>query len=92
MSTSTNMWSFPEGSVGHDQSCKGYEVDGTDGPVGTVSWCDYAPGEAYLVVSYKHHLKEKHHVVPAGAVARVDHEQRVVTLTVTKAEVEASPE
>jgi len=92
MSTSTNLWSFPEGAVGHDQSCKGYEVDGTDGPVGTVSWCDYAPGEAYLVVSYKHHLKEKHHVVPAGAVATVDHDAKTVTLKVTAEDVRSTPE
>jgi hypothetical protein len=28
----------------------------------------YAPGESYLVVSHMHHLHERHHVVPAGAL------------------------
>ena len=45
-------WTFPEGSVGHDDSVKGYEVEATDGPVGTCSWASYKPGESYLVVSY----------------------------------------
>ena len=28
-------WSFPAGSVGHSDSVKGYDVECTDGPVGT---------------------------------------------------------
>jgi hypothetical protein len=81
------VWSFPEGSVGHDQSVKEYAVEATDGSVGTCSWGTYKPGESYLVVSYG----DKHHVVPAGAVKVVDHERRAVTLNVTVAEVKATP-
>ncbi len=88
MSTATDLWSFPEGAVGHDQSVKGYDVEGSDGPVGTVSWADYKAGEAYLVVSYG----KKHHVVPAGAIVIVDHDARKVTLKVTADEVKATPE
>jgi hypothetical protein len=81
------VWSFPEGSVGHDQSVKDYAVEATDGSVGAVSWATYKPGESYLVVSYD----DTHHVVPAGAVKVVDHERRAVTLNVTVAEVKATP-
>jgi len=84
-------WSFPEGSVGHDESVKGYDLEATDGPIGHVSWASYAPGESYLVVSYKDGHQHVHHVVPAGAVKQVDHERRVVTLGVTVAEVKATP-
>jgi hypothetical protein len=84
-------WSFPAGSVGHDESVKGYDLEATDGHVGSVSWASYAPGESYLVVSYREGGHEVHHVVPAGAVQRVDHERRVVTLGVTVAEVKATP-
>jgi hypothetical protein len=31
-------WSFPAGSVGHDESVKDYAVEATDGQVGSVSW------------------------------------------------------
>lgn len=81
------VWSFPEGSVGHDQSVKDYAVEATDGSVGKVSWATYKPGESYLVVSYD----GTHHVVPAGAVKVVDHGRRAVTLNVTVAEVKATP-
>lgn len=83
----STAWSFPEGSVGHDESVKGYAVEATDGPVGTCSWASYKPGESYLVVSYG----DTHHVVPAGAAKLVDHERRTVVLNVTAAEVKATP-
>jgi hypothetical protein len=84
-------WSFPEGSVGHDESVKGYAVEATDGHVGSVSWASYAPGESYMVVSYRDGHHDVHHVVPAGAVKAVNHERRAVTLGVTVAEVKATP-
>jgi hypothetical protein len=82
------MWSFPEGSVAHDESVKDYTVEASDGEVGKCSWASYKPGESYLVVSYD----DTHHVVPAGAVKAVDHERRAVRLDVTVAEVKATPE
>ena len=86
------MWSFPEGAVGHDESIKDYDVHCSDEQVGTVSWADYADGQAYLVVSCKHLLKHTHHLVPAGAVVDVDHDAKTVTLNVTADEVRSSPE
>src|ERR671937_718738 len=59
-------WSFPEGSVGHDESVKGYAIEATDGQVGTCSWASYAPGESYMVVSYHDGHDHSHHVVPAS--------------------------
>ena len=84
-------WSFPEGSVGHDESVKGYAVEATDGQVGTVSWASYAPGESYMVVTYRDGHEDAHHVVPAGAVKLVDHGRRACVLKVTAAEVKATP-
>jgi hypothetical protein len=85
------LWSFPDGSVAHDESVKDYAVEATDTPVGTVSWASYKPGESYLVVSYPDGGDHTHHVVPAGAVQIVDHTRRAVRLKVTSAEVKATP-
>ena len=84
-------WDFPEGAVGHSDSVKGYDVEASDGPVGTVSWADYKPGESYLVLTYRDGHSDTHHVVPAGAIAEVDHEHRTCKLKVTCAEVKATP-
>jgi hypothetical protein len=88
---SESTWDFPAGVVSHDQSLKGYRADARDGGVGEVSWCDYAPGESYLVVTRHPHLGGKHHVVPAGAVVSVDHEARIVRLDVTRDEFDKLP-
>jgi hypothetical protein len=93
MSSRGDKWSFPDGSVGHDDSVKGYEVHCSDGTVGTVSWAQYSPGESYLVVTCDRRLKkDTHHLVPAGAIADVDHDACTVTLDVTADEVRSSPE
>ena len=86
------LWTYPEGSVSPDQSVKGYRCEATDGTVGEVSWADYAPGQSYLVLTHRHHLREVHHVVPAGAITSVDHDKGIVTLCVTCDEVKATPE
>ena len=91
MTGERGLWTFPEGSVGHDQSVKGYKVEADDGHVGVVSWADYAPGDSYLVVTVRHHLRSRHHVVPAGAVTNVDHARRTVTVNVTGDELRATP-
>jgi hypothetical protein len=75
-----------------DDSVKGFRVEATDGNVGKVSWASYAPGESYLVVSHMHHLHETHHVVPAGAVARISTDERTVWVRLSRDAVEELPE
>ena len=75
--------------MGHSDSVKDYRVDCTDDTVGNVEWADYKPGESYLVVAVGH---KRHHLVPAGAIAAVDHSGKTVTLTVTADEVRSTPQ
>ena len=84
-----DLWTFPEGTVGHSDSVKGYRVDASDGTVGKVEWADYAPGESYLVVAVGH---KQHHLVPAGAITAVDHAGKKVMLSVTADEVRSTPQ
>jgi len=80
---------FRPGLLGGHDSVKGFRVTASDGRAGRVSWASYAPGESYLVVS-RGHLHETHHVVPAGAVQRVD--DHTVWLDLTRAAIEELPE
>jgi hypothetical protein len=82
------QWTFPAGTVGHSDSVKGYRVDCTDGTVGEVAWADYKPGESYLVVAAGH---GRHHLVPAGAIAEVDHGAKTLKLAVTTEQVRSTP-
>jgi hypothetical protein len=78
--------------IGHNDSVKDFEVEATDGHVGRLAWASYAPGESYLVVSHRQHLHETHHVIPAGAVERIDSSERKVWLRLTSEQVEQAPE
>jgi hypothetical protein len=86
------LWSFPDGMIDPDDSIKGFRVEASDGHAGKVSWASYAPGESYLVISVPHHLREAHHVVPAGAVTRTSMDDRTTWLRLSRAEVEELPE
>ena len=85
----SDLWTFPDGLVGHSDSVKGYRVAGSDGDaVGKVAWADYKPGDSYLVVDVAGGTQ---HLVPAGAITTVDHAERTLTLNVTGAQVRATP-
>ena len=86
------LWSFTPGAAGADASVKGFAVEAADGSAGTVAWASYAPGESYLVVSRRHHLREQHHVVPAGAVERIDRGRRTIQVGLSVAEIEELPQ
>ena len=87
----SELWSFREGTLNPKDSVKNFRVEASDGHAGKVSWASYAPGESYMVVSYRDGHHETHHVVPAGAVKLIDHGRRAVTLNVTVADVKATP-
>jgi hypothetical protein len=86
------VWSFPPGSIGHDETVKGYEVEATDGVAGTVSWASYKPGRSYMVVSQRHHLREVHYVIPAGVVRDVRHANAKVVLGISLEEAHRAPQ
>ncbi|HEU5214272.1 MAG TPA: hypothetical protein VFU30_01895 [Gaiellaceae bacterium] len=85
-------WTFPGGSADPGQSVKGYAVaEAGAGHLGTVLWATYRPGKSYLVVRHGEAPDGAHVIVPAGAVERVDHERRVVTLHAAVARGQAAP-
>jgi hypothetical protein len=92
MGAPEQLWSFADGLIGPDDSIKGFGVEATDGHAGKVSWASYKPGESYLVVSRPHHLRETHHVVPAGTVERISTDERSVWLRISREEIEQLPE
>ena len=91
MAARAQLWSFPDGTLGPDDSVKGFQVEATDGHAGKVSWASYAVGESYLVVSHVHHLHERHHVVPAGAVEMINAEKRSLSLRLSREEIDELP-
>lgn len=62
---------FQAGVLGAHESVKGFRVMASDGRAGHVAGASYAPGESYLIVTLGR-FSHKHHVVPAGAVTKVE--------------------
>jgi len=70
----------------------GYDVEATDGSIGSVDEANHEVGGAYLVVDTGPWIFGRKVVLPAGTVARVDHEDRRVYVDRTKDQINDSPE
>lgn len=79
---------FRDGVLGVRDSVKGFEVVGSDGRAGRVSWGSYAPEESYLVVTTGR-LRRRHRVLPAGAVVRVGDSE--VYVGMSRSDIERLP-
>jgi hypothetical protein len=79
---------FQPGVLGRYDSVKGFAVIGSDGRAGRVSWASFAPGESYLVVTTGM-LRQRHRLLPAGAITSVGEGR--VQVALSRAEIEHLP-
>lgn len=70
----------------------GYQVEATDGDIGSVDEASYQAGASYLVVDTDPRVNGRKVLLPAGTVQRVDHNMRTVYLACTKSQIKQSPE
>jgi hypothetical protein len=73
-------------------SLTGYDVEATDGGIGSIDEASYEVGEAYLVVDTGPWIFGRKVLLPAGTVQRVDHAERKVYVDRTKEQIKDSPE
>ncbi len=69
----------------------GFDVEATDGSIGTVSDATYGAGESYIIVETGGTLLSKTVVIPAGVVRHVDRDGRRSELDRTKDYVKNAP-
>lgn len=71
----------------------GYEVSATDGNVGKVEEVvTDSDGRTYLVVDTGFWIFGKKRMIPAGVVDTIDHENRKVSVRLTKDEIKKAPD
>ena len=70
----------------------GYDVEATDGRIGSIDEATYRVGDAYLVVDTGPWIFGRKVLLPAGTVQRVDHNARTVHVDRTKQQIKDSPE
>jgi hypothetical protein len=86
------LWTYRELDAVEDLDLKGFEVEATDGKVGTIVDATYELGSSWLVVDTGPWILGKKVLLPAGVIASIDPEARAVQVDRTRDEIKDAPE
>jgi hypothetical protein len=85
------IWTFQLGPSVKLRDLEGFEVHATDGSIGKVDRATDEAGGSFIVVDTGPWIFGRKVVIPAGAIERVDIDNRVVRVAMTKDEIKRSP-
>ncbi len=88
----TDLWNYRLEVDTTDLDLMGYDVEATDGHVGSVDESSADVGDSYLVVDTGLWIFGKKRVIPARAVKQVDVETKTLYLDMTKDQVKDAPD
>jgi hypothetical protein len=86
------LWTYREADALQEVDVTGFEVEATDGKVGTVMEAAYELGSSWLVVDTGPWIFGRKVLLPAGTVASVDVEARKLYVDRSREEIEKAPE
>ncbi|MEV4098389.1 PRC-barrel domain containing protein [Streptosporangium saharense] len=91
--TVESLWTYRAG-VFEDESLSviGFDVETTDGVIGTVDEESNVDGDSFVVADVGFLSFGKRVLLPAAAVTRIDPHARSVHLSLSKEEIEGAPE
>ena len=94
MSTSWDTWNYRDSATRSPGSGNmvGYHVHATDGDIGKVDETSDQVGESRIVVDTGPWIFGRKVILPAGTVQRVDDDDRMVYVDLTKDQIKNSPE
>ncbi|MCY4727422.1 hypothetical protein NYO98_14130 [Nocardioides sp. STR2] len=84
-----SVWDYRESTWTLDSDLVGYEVEATDGRLGSVVRATSSPGAAHLVVDAVPAAGRR--VVPALAVSSIRHDERTVRVDLTRVQLLSAP-
>ena len=87
-----DLWTYREADALQEVDVTGFEVEATDGEVGTVVEAAYELGSSWLVVDTGPWIFGRKVLLPAGTVESVDTEARKLYVDRTRAEIKSAPE
>ncbi|WP_328551555.1 MULTISPECIES: PRC-barrel domain containing protein [unclassified Streptomyces] len=90
---SDDIWGY-DPSTGHivGTDLVGYKVEAIDGAIGKVDKHADDVGSSYLVVDIGVWIFDRHVMLPAGTVRRVDREERKIHVALTQEQIRSSPD
>jgi hypothetical protein len=85
----TDLWTY---SAQDARDLDGFDVVATDGEVGKIDEATYDVGSSYIVVDTGPWIFGRKVVLPAGAIERIDLDNRKVAVRFNKDQIKNSPE
>jgi hypothetical protein len=89
--TSSNIWDHRDPSH-NTVDLVGFDVEATDGHIGKIDEAANEIGRSHVVVDTGHWIFQKKRLIPAGAIERVDPDERKVYMSMTKDQIKDAPD
>lgn len=87
-----NTWDYSDPTWSQTSDFVGYDVEATDGSIGSIDEASTEAGASYVVVDTGFWIFGKKRLIPAGAITAVDHERRVVHVSMSKDSIKEAPD
>lgn len=87
-----NTWDYRDTAFTQDHDLVGYDVEATDGSIGKIDETSNEAGASHVVVDTGPWIFGTKRLIPAGAIASVDHDARVAHIGMTKDEIKSAPD
>ncbi len=88
----TNIWSYSRDYASEPMDVEGFTVGATDGEIGKVDEATYEVGSSFIVVDTGPWIFGPKVVLPAGAIERIDLDNRTIEVRLTKDQIKDSIE
>ena len=88
----TSLWEYEVSVSRPERDVVGYDVEATDGSIGTIDEASNRAASSYLVVDTGFWIFGKKRLIPAGVITRVDDEEQKVFVSMTKDQIKAAPD
>jgi hypothetical protein len=87
-----DMWTYRESMPATTDTLTRFAVEATDGSIGHVDAASDEMGAGFIVVDTGPWIFGRKVVIPAGAISRVDLDNELVMLDLTKQQIKDSPD
>ena len=87
-----SLWEYEVSVLRPDRDVVGYDVEATDGSIGTIDEASNEAASSYLVVDTGFWIFGKKRLIPAGVIRRVDDDDRKVFVSMTKEQIKSAPD
>jgi hypothetical protein len=88
----SELWSYQQDVWTDGRDVVGYDVHATDGSIGKIGDSTLESGRQHVVVDTGPWIFGKKRLIPARAITRIEHEDEVVHLNLTKDQIKDAPD